>query len=601
MKKLSILLLILLAAVLQGCMESKQEAEERFESAYKFERQGEYDKAAKEYEAAIKNWKTYTEAHRRYQDIEIARGNYDALVKKYEKYVNDNPKSPCFNYLMGRLAPDSEKRIAYYRKALTYDPNYLWAIDGIGSEYLKQGKQQEAIKQLKKVIEIDSEFPQVHLSLARAWYSMGNLNPALSEIKKYNDLSPNSYVGLELMGQIYLKKRQTDKAAEAWIEANKADPYRTLPLIRLAELYLNEKKYDETYEILKKAYALDPSHLGAKLIEAELALAMNDTAKAAKLADVALAKEENNRDALMIKALVLAGKGDKVKAENLLKQILSIYPDDLGALEQLGIMNYNKRNFADAEKFLSKAALNSSMSLNAKRVLRNSLMLLDKIAAAEPLAERLAMEPERIEKDSLALLEIYAYLNDVKSFRETFLKFYDDGNITKATVFKAYCSIGKGDPKPFSAEFADVSVRLKRPEERRFISSISDILSGEYKKISARYKDAAGLDEYDSLIFSYALFKAGEVKKARDILSSHKIRKETKEFASLWSIMFTPSGNAKILGAQIKSLEAIRSKSFDFAVVSVSLREIENKKVQSQKMPRNGKNLKPKEKKGNKE
>lgn len=369
-RTLSVLIFSFLISLLScGCMESKQEAKKYFSEGVEFEKQGDFEKASDRYAFAIKSWSSYTEAHREYQDMEIRLGRYPELVERYKKLRDGHPKSPCYLYLFGRLEKDSSERIAYYKKALDNDPNYLWAIDGIGNEYLKQGKNQEAVKQLKKVIEIDSEFPQVHLSLARAWHSMGLQDPALSEIKKYCDLTPESDAGFELMGNIYMAKGEPEKAEESWKRASALSPGSTSPLTKLAGLYLSEDRRDECERVLGEIYAVNPAHPEAKLTEAWLRFKTGDAAKAAKILSMILMKDPSNREALRLKALIFKGRGDRDKELACLLRILELDPMDSGALEETASIEMDRGKPGEAAKILLPISGKSGLSTKSKRIL----------------------------------------------------------------------------------------------------------------------------------------------------------------------------------------------------------------------------------------
>ena len=494
---------------LTGCMEAKREAKRCFSEGINYERIGDIEKAKKSYLSAIKYVKTYTEAHRKYQDIEITLGNKAELIDKYKKELETHPESPCYLYLYGRLMDNLEDRNSYYQKALEKDPTYLWAIDGIGEEYIKQGKYDIAVKQLKKIIEIDSEFSPVHISLAKAWFAMNKLDPALSEIKKYNELEPESEEGLELAGKIYIAKGDEEQGLTEWKKSMNLNPNRTTPIYLLAEEYLKTQKYDEALKAVEQIYSINPNHIKAELIEGRIRFIQNDLSKSATLANKILRAEPNNIEALRLKAEILENSNKKESAIEIYKTILSLNPNDVKTLEWFGKEAYKSGNREEAINYISKASSSKDFSVLGKRILRELFYFSDHADLAESISSDILNQKEVSTEDKLKAGLIGIVLSKTSAIESIFKQIYETDKFDEKIPLSIYLvSPSNIETKKI---FKSFDMFIKEKKKKKFISSINNLIEKKYNIVIDTYKKDRKTP-YEEIIFSIAVKNINEIK-----------------------------------------------------------------------------------------
>src|ERR1041384_757366 len=138
-KALLILLLCMLAGAVQTSGQSSRSsillrsAREHHARAKLHLAAGDQEKALTELKLAIDSMPEFVEAHRDYQDIR--RSKTDALFAEYRAFVNKDPKSAAFRFLLGRVYTIAGRRNeaeVEYQKALEIDPGFSWALLSMG-------------------------------------------------------------------------------------------------------------------------------------------------------------------------------------------------------------------------------------------------------------------------------------------------------------------------------------------------------------------------------------------------------------------------------------------------------------------------------------
>ena len=608
---------------LTGCMGAKREADRCFSEGINYERSGETEKAKKSYLSAIKHLKTHTEAHRKYQDIEIGLGNKEELIQKYKKDLELYPESPCYLYLYGRLMDNLDEKNNYYRKSLEKDQNYLWAIDGIGEEYIKQGKYDIAVKQLKKIIEIDSEFPTVHMSLAKAWLAMNKLDPALSEIKKYNELEPESEEGLELAGKIYIAKGDEEQGLAEWKKSMNLNPNRTTPIYLIAEQYLKTKKYEEALKAVEKIYAINPNHIKAELIEGRIRFIQNDLSKSETLANKILRAEPTNIEGLRLKAEILENSNKKDKAIEIYKQILSLNGNDVKTLEWFGREAYKSGNRKEATDYISKACLSKDFSISGKKILRDLLFFSDHIDSAEQVASDIISQKDITTDDMIKLGFIFVLQKKTEKAEAIFKQLYDKEKFDEKIPLYIYL-ISPTD-KETNKLFKSFEKFIKESDIKQFVSSINNLIEHKYDVVIKTYIKNKKTP-YEDIILSMAIKNINEETKPKKeeknnskekekkitypktseiVKNIEKIEKEKKygktinNIARITDFYLTTSlksANKVAIEHNIKELKEMQNKINDFVIYSYSKKEENREKnILSELLKKQNKNKEKKE------
>ncbi|MGV8118568.1 MAG: tetratricopeptide repeat protein [Candidatus Xenobiia bacterium LiM19] len=320
MNRLMISVFVLVLLFLPGCVKTTKNAKIHYDQGKAYERQGKLDKALEEYNSAIVASPHYIPAHLEYQRLMLQKGQKKVLLTTYERSARENSTSPAAIYLYGRLLDESASRKEAYNKAVSLDSNFVWGYHGLGVENIKSGNIDEAIKQLHRILEIDSEFPPLHIDLCKAYLLRGKADAAYSEIRKYLTLDPESSAGYEQLGLVYKQKKDPVRALEAFQKASELNPLRAQPLVEIASVYFNQEDYARTRIFAERALKISPS----------------------------------NPRAHFLLSLVLQTEGKTAEALDEAKLSLKTAPGDIQMLENYGFLLMEHHSYDEAREVLER-------------------------------------------------------------------------------------------------------------------------------------------------------------------------------------------------------------------------------------------------------
>jgi len=141
--------------------------------------------------------------------LELARGyealgNWIAAVQEFQKLVQLYPQEPEYSYQLckawTKLSDWSVRRI------IALNPNSPRLDQGLGLEYTKRGKYDQALAAYQQAARSDPKMPEIHLAMALIWLEMKKFDEALSEIKLELQLAPESKVAADAKARITAAK-----------------------------------------------------------------------------------------------------------------------------------------------------------------------------------------------------------------------------------------------------------------------------------------------------------------------------------------------------------------------------------------------------------
>ena len=526
----TIFLAVFLSVFICSCGTSRQKAAEHYNLGLELKKQGKYEQASLEFKNAIKYHNEHIEANIAYQNLKLSGSLYSPeIIEEYKKLHEQKPNSAVFLFLYGRLLQEPEERIKYYEMALEKDPNFLWAINALGNEHLKQGFTENAIKQMKRVIEIDSEFAPVHLSLARAWYSIGKYDSAMSEIKKYLQLMPKSYDGYEELGKIFIAKNETAKAIQAWENASELEPNRVSAMIMISGAYLSENQIREADAAIDKVLKKAPQNNGARIVKAEISVRRNNMAQAASIITSVLREEPKNIPALLLRAEILHSKNNTQEALSTYANILEINGSEPKALYSAGMICYNKKNYSDAKTYLKRYIKTGNFSLTALRILRdlyaNDGDLKEAGLFSEKICENKNANYNDLLQNGLILWNLDDYIKGGKFFHEAFLK--DPVNETLPLLLFITAD-NNNQNEIITAEFIKLSTAADLAYLKKIYKLSAEVLSGKHTNMIKAYNSSKDkkYKSFELFLTVWSFYKQNDFKNAEKILNSAEYSKD---------------------------------------------------------------------------
>lgn len=525
MRTFILLISVCLLLFCAGCTEGRQKAHEDYNRAVQQMADGDYAKAAEAYRSAIKHDPHFVEANLGYQDLKMQIGQHASLLAEYKKLLATHPDDPYFNFYYGRILKNSNERTEQYKNALKSDPDFLWAINGIGNEYLKQGEVEDAIRQMKKVIEIDSEFAPVHFSLASALYAKGSYESALSEIKKFLQLKPDDYAGSELAGKLYFAKEDYKTALQYFDRATELQSNYTSSRYQAARTLFKLKQYKQAEVAAQQILKMNPTHMDALLLKAELMLEKKEIKAASDAVYAVLNFVPHNLNALKLKARIeelSLGSGERVY-----RQIILISPEDPVACYELGKIEFKKRAISVSYDYFKKAANSHKAPIEYLRAARDTAILLNAFAEAEGWNNKI---PNSDRNGDDLLKEYLVALKRDSKYLPLLEKAIEAGANYDDFVLYTFLSERylKHDGK-LSKQLLDISDSTKDQRLKRLLKLEVALIDRKYDEVAKSFNAVKNPSEIERALYIFSLIENSKLKADDKILDSFK--KESSNIA----------------------------------------------------------------------
>jgi serine/threonine protein kinase/Tfp pilus assembly protein PilF len=251
-----------------------------------------------------------------------------ALIKAIEL----NPK-----YAMGyrtmawlkEMEGDHEKAVYWARQTLKYAPNDLETLLLLSLINIDLKKYTAAMASLQRAIELAPDYGRAHYNLAYVYIKLGALDVALENIQlaiKYKG-DPNAHL---YAGNIYLSRKEYDKAIEMFEESRKAGffPFIALYFLGFAEkkrgnIELAESYFRQTIETARCCELKDRGNPYYRVYCAMALAAINEKAKSLEYLEALENQWPPNGEIFYGIARGYALLGDAAKATLFLKRSLA--------------------------------------------------------------------------------------------------------------------------------------------------------------------------------------------------------------------------------------------------------------------------------------
>lgn len=207
---------ILMPASLQQSSSQLSEARRHYFSARDFIRRSEWDKALAELKAAMRFSPEFVEAHNDY--IANPRNQPADIIAEYQAYLQAHPGSATFHYCMGKAyarAGRIKDGEGEYRKALSIDPGFAWALLELGSASLQNQDRAKAGELFEKARKRAGSSAALHLALATRLLEAQRFASARAEAQRTLELDAESYEACTVLWKAKLRLTRGSEKTQA--------------------------------------------------------------------------------------------------------------------------------------------------------------------------------------------------------------------------------------------------------------------------------------------------------------------------------------------------------------------------------------------------
>lgn len=221
---------------------------------------------------------------KRFRDLGIVLGAI--VLGAGIAHVRDYPPSRDFaeEWTMSGSALETQERwpeaLAAYEQALTSDPGYVTALEGVGRLRIKQGDLRGAEEVLRRVLQIKPDSQRAHYYLGVALMQTGRPDEAIGEMRSSLSLAPEDVPTMQTLGGLLLARGDAEEAAGVYRRLVEMTPGDGNAWLALARLEGARNRAAEGLPAARKAAELLPQNPEAWLVLARLALDTRDAATA---------------------------------------------------------------------------------------------------------------------------------------------------------------------------------------------------------------------------------------------------------------------------------------------------------------------------------
>ena len=253
--------------------------ETNFESAIKYHREGNLQKAEEICRAMLKIQPDNCDVLHFLGIIYYQCGDYSSAIKYIEESLKQNPCNAEAYYNLGNVLKDIkqfDKALICYQKALENDPGISSAHLNSGVVLREKGLLEEAVWHYRKTVQLDPDCSAAFYNLGIAFQDQGLIDEAITNYQKAVDLNPLYEEAYLNLGSALQDKGMLDQAVLSYEKAILLNPTDAEAYNNLGGIFLLEGRFEEALGYFKKAIAINPgieaaySNMGAVLREMKL-------------------------------------------------------------------------------------------------------------------------------------------------------------------------------------------------------------------------------------------------------------------------------------------------------------------------------------------
>jgi len=261
-----------------------------------------------------------------------------------ESLMSDFPNSTYAIMLMGNVLErhgDAVEAVKFMRKVLELDPQRPDVYKSIGWFAMQKGQYEQAIVNWRKALAINPQIPDLHNSIALALLGLGKQKEAIEELEKDIQFSPRSDFSYFMLGQVYLQLKEYDKARENYKKAIALRPNYTNAYYGLFTVYTRLKQRDQAQEHMV---------IFRKLKTEE----MKNLKDRNEVFDDLVNMRKGAAETYMYVGQMYGTKGNLQRAEELLKKATTLDPENIIYLDKLASLYQTNNRVSDALKLYKK-------------------------------------------------------------------------------------------------------------------------------------------------------------------------------------------------------------------------------------------------------
>jgi Flp pilus assembly protein TadD len=196
------------------------------------------------------------------QQKPAASGSNQNMIDARE-YAANFPKPAVKEFEKGLAADqrhESDAAIRHYQKAIAIAPEFYFAHNNLGSDYLSKSDFEGARKEFEQVVRLNQSDADAYFNLSNVYMLTGHLPEAQQYLDEGMRRQPESALGQFLLGSLKLRLKQLPQAENALRRAIQLNPLMAQPRLQLVNLLLQQGRKEDAESLLRDFLSLFPDN-----------------------------------------------------------------------------------------------------------------------------------------------------------------------------------------------------------------------------------------------------------------------------------------------------------------------------------------------------
>ncbi len=297
-------------------------------------------------------------ARRLMAGIYTLTGNHKAAISQYETLIvegSENSEEIFFLVALYVETLEYEKALDLLQEYRKKRPNDVFGPFYLGKVYAELKLYKEAERYYNEALKINSEMPDIWLSLGLIYEFTERRDDAVEAYKKLLEIDGDDRQALERLGQLLVSNGDLDAALKIFQRLEKQGQMPVSINVKIALIYFQQGKYQESAAILEKLHAKHPQQHRITFYLASSFEALERQEEALELFLEIPETDELYYDARIHSAFLYEEREEFQACETILRTMIVNYPDKIGLHRMLASLRQKQDDDEGALKVLQEA------------------------------------------------------------------------------------------------------------------------------------------------------------------------------------------------------------------------------------------------------